>query len=147
MKKSKLNLVIDALLLLCIAAMTGIGLLMKYVLVPGYQRWDIYGRNVELFFWGFDRHYWGTIHLIIGLIFLVLLVLHVVLHWALIVGIYRKLIPNGFVRCIVTILLICMTILLLAFPLFVSPEVREHGLGKGAGQRRGGMPELPTQRR
>jgi hypothetical protein len=48
MKKAKLNLVIDALLLLCMAAMAGIGLLMKYVLVPGFKRWEIYGRNVEL---------------------------------------------------------------------------------------------------
>jgi hypothetical protein len=60
MKKSKLNLIIDALLLVCMAAITGIGLLMKNVLVPGYKRWDIYGRNVELYFWGLDRHQWGT---------------------------------------------------------------------------------------
>ena len=31
MKKMKLNLVIDALLLLCLAAIAGIGLLIKYV--------------------------------------------------------------------------------------------------------------------
>ncbi len=49
MKKSKLNLIIDALLLLCIAAIGGIGFLMKYVLVPGSQRWEIYNRNVDLF--------------------------------------------------------------------------------------------------
>jgi len=52
MEKSKLNLVIDALLLLCLAAIAGIGLLIKYVLVPGYQRWEIYGRNVSLFLLG-----------------------------------------------------------------------------------------------
>ena len=147
MKKSKLNLVIDALLLLCIAAIAGIGLLMKYILLPGYRRWEIYERNVDLFFWGLDRHEWGTIHLIIGFVFLTLLILHVVLHWDLIVGIYRKLIPNGFVRSVVTVVLICLTILLLTFSFFVSPEVQKHGLGRGAGQRQHGMPELPTQRR
>ena len=98
MKKSKLNLVIDALLLLCVAAIAGIGLLIKYVLVPGYQRWEIYDRNVDLFFWGLDRHQWGTIHLATGIVFLALLVLHVVLHWSMIVGIYRQLIPNSFAR-------------------------------------------------
>ena len=94
MKKSKLNLIIDAILLLCMAAIAGIGLLMKNVLVPGYKRWDIYGRNVELYFWGLDCHQWGTIHFIIELVLLALLVLHIALHWSMILGIYRKLIPN-----------------------------------------------------
>lgn len=147
MKKSKLNLVIDALLLLCIAAIAGIGLLMKYVLLPGYRQWEIYERNVDLFFWGLDRHEWGAIHLVIGFVFLALLVLHVVLHWGIIVGIYRKLIPNGFVRCIITILLICLTILLLTFSFFVDPKVQERELGRGPGRDQHGMPELPTQRR
>jgi len=147
MKKSKLNLVIDALLLLCIAAIAGIGLLMKYVLVPGYRRWEIYGRNVDLFFWGLDRHEWGAIHLVIGFIFLALLVLHVVLHWGIIVGIYRKLLPNTFVRCIVTVVLISLTILLLTFSFFAKPDVRERELGRGPGRHQYGMPELPTQRR
>ena len=147
MKKSKLNLVIDALLLLCIAAIAGIGLLMKYVLLPGYRQWEIYERNVDLSFWGLDRHEWGTIHLFIGFVFLALLVLHVVLHWGIIVGIYRKLIPNGFVRSVVTVVLICLTILLLTFSFFVDPKVQERKLGRGPGRDQHGMPELPTQRR
>ncbi len=115
-KKSKLNLVIDALLLLCLAAIAGIGLLIKYVLVPGYQRWEIYGRNVSLFLWGLDRHQWGTIHFIIGLVFLALLVLHIVLHWQMIVGIYRGLIPNRFARWVIALILLVVTVLLFAFP-------------------------------
>ena len=131
MKKSKLNLIIDALLLLGLAAIVGIGFLIKYVLVPGYQRWEIYGRNVSLFLWGLDRHQWGTIHFIIGLVILGLLVLHVVLHWQMIVGIYRGLIPNRFARWITALILLGATILLFAFPYFVQPEVIEQGKGKG----------------
>ncbi len=133
MKRAKLNLIIDALLLLCIAAIAGIGLLMKYVLVPGYQRWEIYRRNVSLFLWGLDRHQWGTIHLMIGYIFLALLVLHIVLHWPMIVGIYHRLIPNRFARWITALILICITILLFAFSYIVKPEVWEQGQGKGRG--------------
>ena len=145
MKKSKLNLVIDALLLLCVAAILGIGLLIKYILVPGYQRWEIYGRNVSLFLWGLDRHRWGTIHLIIGLVFLALLVLHVALHWDMIVGIYRKLIPNRFARWITALVLICLTILLFGFSYFVKPEVLEYGAGKGLGRRQcESQCEIPT---
>ena len=131
MKRAKLNLIIDALLLLCLAAIAGIGLLIKYVLVPGYQRWEIYGRNVSLFLWRLDRHQWGTIHFIIGLVFLALLVLHVVLHWSMVVGIYRRLIPNRFARWVIALILICITALLFSFPYLVKPEVIEQGRGKG----------------
>jgi len=136
MEKSKLNLVIDALLLLllCLAAIAGIGLLIKYVLVPGYQRWEIYGRNVSLFLCGLDRHQWGTIHFIIGLVFLALLVLHVVLHWQMVVGICRKLIPNRLTRWFIALILLVVAIILFAFPYFVKPEVIEQGRGKGRGQ-------------
>ena len=133
-KKAELNLIIDGLLLLCIAAIVGIGFLIKYVLVPGYLRWEIYGRNVEMFFWGLDRHQWGTIHLVIGIVFLVLLVLHVVLHWSMIIGIYRNLIPNRFARWITALVLVLITVVLLAFSYFVKPEIHEQGRGKGHGR-------------
>ncbi len=133
MKNSKLNLIIDGLLLLCIAAIVGIGLLIKYVLVPGYMRWEIYGRNVEMLLWGLDRHQWGTIHLVIGIVFLALLVLHVILHWSMIICIYSELIPNRFARWITALILIIMTIFLFAFSYFVKPEVYEQGRGKGRG--------------
>jgi hypothetical protein len=124
MKKSKLNLIIDAFLLLCIAAIAGIGLLMRNVLVPGYKRWEIYNSNVELYFWGLDRHQWGTIHFITGLVFLALLILHIVLHWSMIVGICRKLIPNVTVRLITAIILLVLTMALIFFSYAVEPYVR-----------------------
>ena len=132
-KKAELNLIIDGLLLLCIAAIVGIGLLIKYVLVPGYLRWEIYGRNVEMFFWGLDRHQWGTIHLVIGIVFLALLILHVVLHWSMIIGIYRNLIPNRFARWITALVLVFITVVLLAFSCLVKPEINEQGRGEGRG--------------
>ena len=136
MAKSKLNLIIDVLLLLCISAIGGIGLLIKYVLVPGFRRWEIYNRNVDLSYWGMDRHEWGSIHFIIALIFLVLLVIHIILHWAMIVNIYRKLIPNSLARRIITVILICLVILLIIFPVFVKPDVQEGGLGNVHGRLR-----------
>lgn len=133
MTKPKLNLIIDALMLLCMAAMAGIGLLIKYVLVPGQARWAIYGRNVELYFRGLDRHQWGTIHLTIGLVLIALLVLHIVLHWGMVLAIYRCLIPSRLFRWIVLAILICLTVILLAFSCLVKPEVGE--IRRGPGQR------------
>jgi len=135
MTKSKINLIIDALMLLCVAAITGIGLLIKYVLVPGQARWAIYGRNVELFFWGLDRHQWGTVHLTIGLVLITLLILHIILHWTMILAIYRCLILNRLIRRIIVVVLICLTALFLVFSCFVKPEVREGGRGREQGWR------------
>lgn len=127
MTKSKLNLLIEALLLLCLAGIAGIGILIKHVLVPGFQRLEIYGRNVDLFFLGLNRHEWGTIHYAVGWTFLALMVLHIVLHWTAIVGICRRLIPNRQARWIAAAALLALTVFLVIFSALVKPEVREGG--------------------
>lgn len=129
MKRAKLNLIIDVCLLWCIAAIAGIGLLVKYVLVPGFKRWEIYGRNVDLFFWGLDRHGWGTIHLAIGLAFLALLILHILLHWKMVTGIYCKLLTARSARWLLAAVIILLTLLLLVFPAFVEPDVQDQSRG------------------
>jgi len=130
MSKAKLNLVIDGLLFLDVAAIAGIGLLTNYVLVPGFRQWEIYGRAVDLRFWGLDRHEWGAVHYVLGLVFLGLLVLHVILHWGMIVSISRKLIPHRLARRMVAAMLLVLAVLLMAFSAFVKPEVQERGRGK-----------------
>ena len=125
MKKKSLNLIIDAMLLLCLGAISGIGILMKHVLVPGFMRHEIYGRNVDLMHWGLDRHQWGTIHFLISLTFLVLTLLHIILHWGMIAGIYRNLVSNRILWWVIAIIFIAVTIILLVFPYFVQPEIIE----------------------
>jgi hypothetical protein len=56
MTKSKWNFLIDVNMLLFMGIITGIGFLIKYTLIPGSERWDVYGRNVDLSFMGLDRH-------------------------------------------------------------------------------------------
>lgn len=125
MDKSKVNLVIDALLFLCVMAITGIGLLMKYVLLPGKETAAVYGRKVELFLFGMDRHAWGRIHLIIAFVFLGLLTLHVVLHWNMILALYSRLIGRKVVRRIIAIFIIILGLFFSLTPLFMKPEVQE----------------------
>ena len=90
--KPKLNFTISALMFLVMMAMAGLGFLMKYVLIPGKDRWVKYGRNVDLTLFGLDRHQWGSIHLYLGLTLLGLLALHIILHWHQIVGLFHRLI-------------------------------------------------------
>lgn len=139
MIKAKLNLLIDALLALLLAAMAGLGFLMKWVLVPGFQRASIYGRHVELYWLGYDRHQWGSVHLYLGIAMLALMVLHVILHWSQVVGIYRRLIGSGGARVAVAILLAFLIVAMMVFPALVTPDVEEgRGPGRGEGRGRGG---------
>ena len=50
---SKLNLSIDIILLLLLMPMAGVGLMIKYVLLPGTERNERYGGDVDLEF-GFN---------------------------------------------------------------------------------------------
>lgn len=129
--KAKLNFVITVLMFLCMMAVTGIGFLMKFVLIPGRERWLKYGKNVELYLFGMERHEWGTVHIIFGLVLLGLLALHIILHWKVILGIYRKLIPNQKARRIVTAVFIISSTILIVLPFVVNPEIR--GLGREEG--------------
>jgi hypothetical protein len=121
--KSKLNLSIDIIMLLFLLPVAGIGFLIKYVLVPGIQRNSIYGNNVDLEFWGLSRHQWGTVHLILSIVFLFLLILHILLHWRFITCVFKKLVPHKTLRIIITGALTLMGFLCIAFPLLVKPEV------------------------
>lgn len=125
MDKSKANLVVDALMFLCVMAMTGIGLLMKFVLLPGKDTWAVYGRKVELFLFGMERHQWGTIHMIIAFVFLGLTVLHIILHWRMIVSIYSRLLGNRVPRRIIAVIIVIVALFFVVFPFVVKPEVQE----------------------
>ncbi len=125
MDKTKVNLVVNAVMFLCVMAITGIGLLMKYVLLPGKEAAAVYGRKVELFLFGMDRHAWGMIHLIIAFVFLGLITLHVVLHWSMMVSIYCRFLRGAVARRTVAITIFIAGVFLAVSPLFVKPEVQE----------------------
>lgn len=139
MKKSQWNFIVDALMFLCMATMTGKGLLIRYVLIPGKDRWAKYGSNVELELFGWDRHEWGTIHLYVAYTLLALMVLHIVLHWNMIPAMYKKLIAGRAARWVVGVAFLGICFLFTAFPLFVKPEVLEAGRGEGRGHGKGAL--------
>jgi hypothetical protein len=121
--QSKLNLSIDIIMLLLLMPMAGIGLMIKYVLLPGTERNERYGGDVDLEFMGLTRHQWGSVHLIISIIFLVLLLIHIILHWKMIVCVFGRMVPNKSLRVLGATLITGVGVLLIAFPLFVKPEI------------------------
>lgn len=120
--RNKTNFYIDIAMFIVMGGLIGIGILIKYVLIAGQERWLIYGRNLELTFWGLDRHQWGTVHLILGIALFVLLVLHIIFHWKQVTCYFRRYIAPLPLRALMAVLTLVIFILLVIFPIWVSPE-------------------------
>lgn len=120
-----LNFIIDFIMFLFMMAIAGVGFMIKYVLVPGFKRNEIYGKDVELFFWGLDRHQWGSIHLILSFFFFFLLLLHIVLHWKQIICVYKRMVSNKKRRAVLTTCFVIISVILVMIPLFTRPEIDE----------------------
>ncbi len=120
--KAKLNLSIDILMFILLLGMAGIGFLMKYVVVSGEVRNVIYGNQTDLEFMGMTRHQWGSIHLLLSIVFISLLVLHIILHWKLIVCIYNSMFSSNFIRYGLAGLLCILTLAAFISPFILEPE-------------------------
>lgn len=130
-RKNRLNFYIDLAMFIVMGGLIGIGLLIKYVLIAGQERWLVYGENLELTFWGLDRHEWGTIHLILGIFLFILLVLHIVFHWKTIKCFFRRYVPSLPGRFVLVLITVVLFILLIVFPVFVTPEKEPLDRGEG----------------
>lgn len=131
--KSKINFTIDSLMLIIMMAIAGIGFLIKFILIPGRERWLLYGTNVELFWLGFDRHEWGTIHLWLGYILLFLLLLHMVLHVKWIINTYTRTIANSVLKNICAFLFVILCFVFILFSFFTTPVVEDSGYASHKG--------------
>ncbi len=140
--KSKFNLIIDGIMLVVLTGLAGLGFLIKFILIPGEERWEIYGANVDMRFLGLDRHEWGSIHLTLGYIMIGLLFLHILLHWRIILGIFRTMTIKKSVRFGVLFTFILLGIFLILSPFMVKPEI-----GQEISHRRNRQPdrEMPGQ--
>ena len=120
--KSKVNFIIDVLMFLIIMAIAGMGFLMKYILIPGKEVWIKYG-NVDLSLLGMDRHEWGKIHHILGFILLGLLILHIILHWKMVLNMFRRLIGYRRARIIMASVFIIICAISVVFPFIGNPDI------------------------
>jgi len=133
--RNKLNITIDIIMFVVMIALAVIGFIMRYILIPGSERWEKYGRNIDLTWWGLDRHGWGFIHMLLGIFLVILLVLHIIFHWKLIVCLVRRLIPGKKVRYITVAAVVLISVLIAIVPFFLKPEtgepIRRQGEGYG----------------
>ena len=131
MKKSTVNFAIDVALSILMASVVGIGFLMKYVLIPGQDRRAVYGGNVDLSVLGLGRHEWGYIHFVMGYALLALVIIHVILHWDVMLAMYRRLIHPRGVRIALAMLLLLLCTALVVIPFFINPVVKDSAFGEG----------------
>lgn len=101
MKRVHLNAVVDAVAMLAFMLLASTGFVLRYQLPPGSG--EIHGRglgrgamqkSIELL-WGWTRHEWGDIHYWIALSLLIVLSVHLFLHWKWIVCVVRGTKPEA----------------------------------------------------
>ena len=133
--RNKVNILIDIIMFICMVGLAVIGFIIRYVLIPGAERWEKYGENIELTIWGLDRHQWGYIHLLSGIFLVILLVLHILFHWNQVVCMIKRLIPRKKMRVAIASSLVLLSVFIMVFPFFIPVEkgepIRNHGGGNG----------------
>ncbi len=82
MNRTIANIIIDIIAAFLFLGMIATGYLLRFPLPPG--------SNKTLSLWGYTRHQWGDVHFWISLGLLVVLAVHLVLHWNWIVTVIGK---------------------------------------------------------
>lgn len=79
MSRSTLNFIVDAVAFAALLFLASTGILIHLVLPPGSGHFSV--------LWGMDRHQWGEIHQWLAVALLLLMALHLFLHWSWVVSI------------------------------------------------------------
>jgi len=88
MSRSMLNFILDVVSFLNLSCLIFTGFIMKYILPPGTGGMgsvlhDGRGRGMNIKELGsMTRHEWGSIHFYLAVVFVVLIVIHIILHWS-----------------------------------------------------------------
>ena len=114
MKKSKLITLIDISAFISFIFVISTGVLMRYVLPPRS------GQSIEIL--GMSRHEWGDIPFYITFIFLVILSIHLILHWKFIRNIFHGRLKEASNFRLILGLVGLIAVLALAVAPFVAPK-------------------------
>jgi hypothetical protein len=128
MDKTKQNFFIDALMFLTMMALAGLGLLIKYVLIPGREASAKWGRQMEITWLGLYRHAWVEVIPYLAFLLLSLFILRVILHGKMISDPLGRFLSQPASRLGLAFVFLVVAMTLLALPLIVTPEVNEVGL-------------------
>ncbi len=130
MKRSSLNLIVDVLNLIVLTMMISTGVILKNILPPGSGRIESLlkgsGRSEKTIdvLMGLTRHEWGQIHFVIAVIFVVLLITHLFLHWNWIksMALGSRENPRSFQSRLAACAIIFLILSILAFPWLIRKQ-------------------------
>ena len=96
MRRATLNFVVDVISFIDLLCLAFTGLIIKWILPPGtggYGRLLHEGRGrIEIEeFWAMTRHEWGDIHFYLAALFVLLMAVHIFLHWTWIKSYFTSL--------------------------------------------------------
>lgn len=115
MQRVHLNIIVDSIAFVVFLFLVATGALMRYVLPPGSGHF--------LTLWGMDRHQWGQIHFWIAVSLLVIVCIHLILHWRWLVCVIKgETWKNSGLRFTMVILAIVALIAIAATPFFAQVE-------------------------
>jgi hypothetical protein len=96
MRRTTVNFLVDAIAFLDLLGLIATGAILRFILPPGsgggHGRGFRGGRGLddvkELL--GLGRHDWGDVHFVLSLLFLLLMLVHLILHWTWITACVRS---------------------------------------------------------
>lgn len=86
----KTNIIVDLAMFLSMVVVSVSGIVIKIIAPLRRLAYESWVRDVAYWIVGDSRRLWSRIHLWSGVVMLLLLVLHIVLHWQTIDGFVRK---------------------------------------------------------
>jgi len=100
MKRITLNFIIDTFSFLILIGLACTGAIIRYVLPPGTGgrgRLLHEGRGGEHIeqLWSMTRHEWGDIHFALAVLFIILMAIHIFLHWTWIKSYVKSLLRSS----------------------------------------------------
>jgi len=113
MRKTTVNLVVDTIAYFIFACLFATGLILEYSIPPGEGNGA--GKKV---IWDLTRHQWGDIHFILALVLIILIFIHMIIHWRWIYTMTNKneKQPNTFNRTMIyTVFGISVILILIPF--------------------------------
>ncbi|MBN1917416.1 MAG: DUF4405 domain-containing protein [Verrucomicrobia bacterium] len=127
MMKNTINYIINAVLAALMLDIAFIGILLGFVIPKGERA----GYEVKLLL-GLHRHDWGDLHMVLSLALLVLIVVHVWLHWSWVVACTQRLLCRTTWGIVAVVIVAAAVIFVVAWQASPRAYARKD---KGAGQR------------
>jgi hypothetical protein len=109
MKQTALKYLVDLLLFVDLCSISVVGILLGFVIPKGRVP------DEDKYFLGLHRHEWGSIHLYLSLLMLVLLIVHIWLNWRWVEQVSRRLFEKRWRRMLVVFSLCWVLVLFLGW--------------------------------